>query len=166
MGSGPIAGLGEVVIPAVHAGSSIMPGKVNPSLAECLNMICFNVIGNDLSVVMAAQAGQFELNVMLPGMLKCILDSIDMLKNFLPIFTANMVDELKPNLNRIKENVEKSPALVTLLNPYIGYVKAAEIYKEALNSKKSIKELILNKHLMTEEEVDKVLSKGNMLGLK
>jgi len=78
MASGPVAGLAEIAIPAVHAGSSIMPGKVNPSLAECMNMICFNVIGNDAAVSHAAQAGQFELNVMLPGMLKCVLESTDM----------------------------------------------------------------------------------------
>jgi aspartate ammonia-lyase len=166
MASGPRAGLQEILIPAVHAGSSIMPGKVNPSLAECLNMICFNVVGNDVSVAMATQAGQFELNVMLPGMLKCILESTDMLKNFLPIFAANMIDNLKANLDKIAENVEKSPVLVTLLNPYIGYLKAAEIYKESLNSKKSIRELILSKGLMSEEAIDKALSKNNILGLK
>ncbi|MGI0039627.1 MAG: aspartate ammonia-lyase, partial [Nitrososphaera sp.] len=140
MASGPTAGLAEVLIPAVHAGSSIMPGKVNPSLAECLNMVCFNVMGNDVSVAMAAQAGQFELNVMLPGMLKCVLDSTDMLKNFLPIFAANMVDGLKANKDRLESYVEKSPVLVTLLNPYIGYLKAAEIYKESLRTGKSIRE--------------------------
>src|SRR5919106_1525437 len=164
MASGPTAGFAEILIPAVHAGSSIMPGKVNPSLAECLNMICFNVIGNDVSVAMAAQAGQFELNVMLPGMLKCVLDSTDMLKNFLPIFSANMVDNLKVNSERTAEKVEKSPILVTLLNPYIGYLKAAEIYKESLKTNKSIRELVLSKGLMTKEQIDKVLSKENILG--
>ena len=166
MASGPDAGLNELLIPAVHAGSSIMPGKVNPSLAECLNMICFNVVGNDLSVAMASQAGQFELNVMLPGMLKCMLESTDMLKNFLPIFSSNMVDNLKVNSEKIAENVEKSPILVTLLNPYIGYLKAAEIYKESINSKKPIKELILSKGLMTENDINKAFSKESILGLK
>jgi aspartate ammonia-lyase len=166
MASGPDAGLNELLIPAVHAGSSIMPGKVNPSLAECLNMICFNVVGNDLSVAMASQAGQFELNVMLPGMLKCMLESTDMLKNFLPIFSSNMVDNLKVNLEKIAENVEKSPILVTLLNPYIGYLKAAEIYKESINSKKPIRELILSKGLMTENDINKAFSKESILGLK
>ncbi len=166
MASGPDAGLNELLIPAVHAGSSIMPGKVNPSLAECLNMICFNVVGNDLSVAMASQAGQFELNVMLPGMLKCMLESTDMLKNFLPIFSSNMVDNLKVNSEKIAENVEKSPILVTLLNPYIGYLKAAEIYKESINSKKPIRELILSKGLMTENDINKAFSKESFLGLK
>jgi aspartate ammonia-lyase len=164
MASGPTAGLAEILIPAVHAGSSIMPGKVNPSLAECLNMICFNIMGNDVSVAMAAQAGQFELNVMLPGMLKCVLDSTDMLKNFLPIFAANLVDGIEANKDRLASYLEKSPVLVTLLNPYIGYLKAAEIYKESLKTDKSIRELVLSKGLMTEEQLDKVLSKENILG--
>jgi aspartate ammonia-lyase len=164
MASGPTAGFAEILIPAVHAGSSIMPGKVNPSLAECLNMICFNIIGNDVSVAMAAQAGQFELNVMLPGMLKCVLDSTDMLKNFLPIFAANLIDGIEANKDRLESYIEKSPVLVTLLNPYIGYLKAAEIYKESLKTNKSIRELVLDKGLMTKEQIDKVLSKENILG--
>jgi aspartate ammonia-lyase len=164
MAAGPTAGLAEILIPAVHAGSSIMPGKVNPSLAECLNMVCFNVMGNDVSVAMAAQAGQFELNVMLPGMLKCVLDSTDMLKNFLPIFAKNMVDGIQANKEKLASYIEKSPVLVTLLNPYIGYLKAAEIYKESLKTNKSIRELVLSKGLMTEQDLDKALSKKNILG--
>jgi aspartate ammonia-lyase len=164
MASGPTAGFAEIVIPAVHAGSSIMPGKVNPSLAECLNMVCFNVIGNDVSVAMAAQAGQFELNVMLPGMLKCVLDSTDMLKNFLPIFAANLVDGIEANKERLESYIEKSPVLVTLLSPHIGYLKAAEIYKESLKTNKSIRELVLSKGLMSKEQLNKVLSKENILG--
>ena len=164
MASGPTAGLAEILIPAVHAGSSIMPGKVNPSLAECLNMVCFNIIGNDVSVAMAAQAGQFELNVMLPGMLKCVLDSTDMLKNFLPVFAANMVDGIEANRDKLESYIEKSPVLVTLLNPYIGYLKAAEIYKESLKTGKGIRELVLAKKLMTKDQLDKALSKKNILG--
>lgn len=166
MASGPIVGFAEILIPAVHAGSSIMPGKVNPSLAECLNMICFNIVGNDVSVAMAAQAGQFELNVMLPGMLKCVLDSTDMLKNFLPIFASNMIDGLKDNRKKLESYVEKSPILVTLLTPYIGYKNAAEIYKESSKANKTIKELVLSTGLMKEEEIDKALSQENIIGLK
>jgi aspartate ammonia-lyase len=164
MASGPTAGFAEIFVPPVHAGSSIMPGKVNPSLAECLNMICFNIIGNDVSVAMAAQAGQLELNVMLPGMLKCVLDSMDMLKNFLPVFAKNMIDGLKENRERIESYIEKSPTLITLLNPYIGYLQAAEIYKESVNTKTSVRELILRRGLMTREEIDRILSKENILG--
>jgi aspartate ammonia-lyase len=164
MASGPTAGLSEILIPAVHAGSSIMPGKVNPSLAECLNMICFNIIGNDVSAALAAQAGQFELNVMMPSMLKCVLESTDMLKNFLPIFAANLVDGIKANNDKLESYIQKSPVLVTLLNPYIGYLKAAEIYKESLKTDKSIRELVLSKGLMSKEQLDKVLSRQNILG--
>lgn len=166
MASGPIAGMGEILIPAVHAGSSIMPGKVNPSLAECLNMVCFNIIGNDVSVAMAAQAGQFELNVMLPGMLKCVLDSTDMLKNFLPIFAANMIDGLKANRERLESYIGKSPILVTLLNTQIGYIKAAEIYKESLKTGKSVRELVLEQKLMSPEALDRALSVDSILGRK
>ena len=141
-----------------------MPGKVNPSLAECLNMICFNMIGNDVSVAMAAQAGQFELNVMLPGMLKCVLDSTDMLNNFLPIFTSNMIDGLQANRKKLESYIEKSPVLVTLLNPYIGYQKAAEVYKESLKTNKSIREVILSKGFMTKEDLDNALTIDNLLG--
>ena len=166
MASGPISGLSEITIPAVHAGSSIMPGKVNPSLSECLNMICFIIVGNDVSVALAAQAGQFELNVMLPGMIKDMLESTDMLKNFLSVFASNMIDGLKANEQKLESLVEKSPILVTLLNSHIGYLKASEIYKESMATNKSIKELILEKGLMTKEELDNALSKKNILGLK
>src|SRR6476660_5775475 len=163
MASGPTAGFGEILIPAVHAGSSIMPGKVNPSLAECLNMICFNMIGNDVSVAMAAQAGQFELNVMLPGMLKCVLESTDMLKNFLPIFASKMIDGVTANRTKLESYADKSPAIVALLNPYIGYMKAAEIYKESLRTSKSIKELVLTEGLMTKDDLDRALGKARIL---
>ena len=157
MASGPIAGLSEIGIPAVHAGSSIMPGKVNPSIAECMNMICFSVIGNDTTVSFAAQAGQFELNVMLPGMLKSVLDSIDMLTNFLPIFSKNLIDGLTANQTKLKENIENSPVIVTLLTPKIGYLKSADLFKESLKSGKTIRELVVSKKLLTNKEVDSLL---------
>jgi len=164
MASGPNAGFAEILIPAVHPGSSIMPGKVNPSLAECLDMICFNIVGNDVSVAMAAQAGQFELNVMLPGMTKNVLDSAKMLKNFLPKFAKNMVDCLEADRQRLESQVDKSPILVTLLNPHIGYLKAAEIYKESMKTGISIRQLVLSKGLISKENLDKILSKANLLG--
>ncbi|GKS67325.1 aspartate ammonia-lyase [Nitrosarchaeum sp.] len=154
MASGPIAGLSELGIPAVHAGSSIMPGKVNPSLAECMNMICFNIIGNDTAVSYAAQSGQFELNVMMPGMLKCMLESTDMLKNFLPIFSANLIDGLSANKEKLQSNIENSPVIVTLLTPKIGYLKSAELFKESIKTGKSIRELVTSKKLMDNKEID------------
>ncbi len=154
MASGPVAGLSELGIPAVHAGSSIMPGKVNPSLAECMNMICFNIIGNDTAVSYAAQSGQFELNVMMPGMLKCMLESTDMLKNFLPIFSANLIDGLSANKEKLQSNIESSPVIVTLLTPKIGYLKSAELFKESLKTGKTIRELVTSKKLMSNKEID------------
>ncbi|NOJ29004.1 MAG: aspartate ammonia-lyase [Nitrososphaeraceae archaeon] len=164
MACGPVAGFSEIMVPAVHAGSSIMPGKVNPSLAECMNMICFQIIGNDVAVAMSAQAGQFELNVMLPGMLKSILDSTDMLINFMPIFARNLVEGITANEEKISQIIGRSPILITLLNPYIGYLKSAEIYKEAMKTGINIKELVLSKKLMSEEELENALSVKNILG--
>ncbi len=157
MASGPIAGLAEIKIPAVHAGSSIMPGKVNPSLAECMNMVCFNIIGNDSAVSHAAQAGQFELNVMLPGMLKCVLESTDMLSNFVPIFSSNLIDGLTADKKKLQENIENSPVIVTLLTPKIGYQKSAELFKESLKSGKTIRELVLSKKLLTSKQIKSLL---------
>ena len=164
MASGPTAGLAEIVIPAVHPGSSIMPGKINPSLAECLNMICFNIIGNDLAVTMASQAGQFELNVMLPGMLKWVLDSMDMLRNFLPVFSANLIEGIQANVDKLSRYVYRSPVLVTVLNPYIGYVKASEIYKKALETNRNVKDIVVEEGLMKAEDVERVFSRSNLIG--
>jgi aspartate ammonia-lyase len=117
-------------------------------------MICFNVIGNDVSVAMAAQAGQFELNVMLPGMLKAVMDSTDMLKNFVPIFSANLIDGLSANEKRLQQNIEKSPVIVTLLAPKIGYQKSADLFKESLKTGKTIRELVTSQKILTDKEID------------
>ena len=154
MASGPIAGLAEIGIPAIHAGSSIMPGKVNPSLAECMNMVCFEIIGNDAAVSHAAHGGQFELNVMLPGMLRSILESTDMLKNFVPIFSSNLIDGLTADRGGLRKNIEKSPVIVTLLAPKIGYLKSADLFKESLKSGKTIRELAVSRGLLSDKEVD------------
>jgi aspartate ammonia-lyase len=157
MASGPVAGLSELGIPAVHAGSSIMPGKVNPSLAECMNMICFNIIGNDTTTALAAQSGQFELNVMLPVMLKVVLESTDMLKNFVPIFSCNLIAGLTANKQKLRQHIENSPVIVTFLSPKLGYLVSAEIYKESLKTGKTIRELVVSKGLMSEKEVNALL---------
>ncbi|KAG2480348.1 MAG: Aspartate ammonia-lyase [Nitrosopumilales archaeon] len=157
MASGPVAGISEIEIPVVHAGSSIMPGKVNPSLAECMNMICFNIFGNDTTVSNAAKAGQFELNVMLPVMLKCVLESTDMLNNFLPIFTANLIDGITANKQKLQQNIENSPVIVTLLAPKIGYQKSAELFKESLKTGKTIRELAISKKLLTNQQIKSLL---------
>ena len=128
-------------------------------------MICFVIVGRDVSIAMAAQAGQFELNVMLPGMLKNILDATDMLINFLPIFAFNFIDGIQANTSKLRDQMENSPILITLLNPYIGYLRAAEIYKEALETRRSIRELVLERKLMNEQELNKALSDEKILGL-
>ena len=157
MASGPVAGLSEIGIPAVHAGSSIMPGKVNPSLAECMNMVCFSIIGNDSTVALAAQAGQFELNVMLPVMLKSVLDSTDMLRNFVPIYSHNLIDGLSANKEKLRQYIENSPVIVTLLSPKLGYQTSADLYKESLKTGKTIRQLVISKGLMSEKEVKSFL---------
>ncbi len=157
MASGPVAGISEIGIPAVHAGSSIMPGKVNPSLAECMNMVCFNIIGNDTTVALAAQSGQFELNVMLPVMLKAVLESTDMLKNFVPIFSQNLIEGLTANKQKLRQYIENSPVIVTLLAPKLGYLASADLYKESLKTGKTIRHLVVSKGLMSEKEVNSLL---------
>ncbi len=119
-----------------------------------MNMVCYSIIGNDTADANAAQGGQFELNVMLPGMLKAMLDSTDMLKNFVPIFSKNLIDGLTANEERLQQNIEKSPVIVTLLAPKIGYQKSADLFKESLKTGKTIRELVVSKKLLTEKEVD------------
>ena len=157
MASGPFAGLSEIVIPVVHAGSSIMPGKVNPSLAECMNMVCFDIMGKDSTVALAAQAGQFELNVMLPVMLKSLLDSMDMLRNFVPVYSKNLIDGLTANKEKLRQYVENSPVMVTFLSPKLGYQVSADLYKESLRTGKTIRQLVISKGLMSEKEVKALL---------
>ena len=166
MASGPVAGLSEIGIPAVHAGSSIMPGKVNPSLAECMNMVCFDIIGKDSTVALAAQAGQFELNVMLPVMLKSVLDSMDMLRNFVPIYSKNLIDGLTANKEKLRQHVENSPVIVTLLSPKLGYQVSADLYKESLKTGKTIRQLVISKGLMSEKEVKTLLDRSIWLFCK
>jgi len=120
-------------------------------------MICYSIIGNDTTVTLATQAGQFELNVMLPVMLKAVLDSTDMLTNFLPIFAVNLIDGLTANKKKLQDNIEKSPVIVTLLAPKIGYQKSADLFKESIKTGKTIRELVISKKLMTKKQVDSLL---------
>jgi len=157
MSSGPKTGLSEINLPPVQPGSSIMPGKVNPVMAEALNMVCFQVIGNDLTVSMAAQAGQLELNVMMPVIIYNILYSIDILENILKVFTEKCLAGITANSERCRDYVEKSMGLAAALNPHIGYEKAAEIAKEANRTGKTIRELLIEKKIFTKEQVDRIL---------
>ena len=157
MASGPVAGLAEIRVPAVHAGSSIMPGKVNPSLAECMNMVCFAVAGNDAAVGMAAQAGQFELNVMLPGMLRAVLDSTDMLSNFVPVFATSLVGGIESDREGLAKRAQGSPVMVTLLAPRIGYQAAASLFKESLATGTPVGDLAVSKGLVSASEAGALL---------
>jgi len=157
LGSGPTTGFAELILPAVQPGSSIMPGKVNPSMAEMMNMVCFQVMGNDSTVTLASQAGQLELNVMMPVIIYNILMSIEILKNGLDAFNKRCVAGLMADEKKCREYAEKSISIVTALNPVIGYLRAAEIAKEAVKTGRSIMDVIREKNIMPEKELRKVL---------
>jgi len=156
MGSGPTSGLAEIKLPPVQPGSSIMPGKVNPVLAECLNMISFQIIGNDTAVSLASQAGQLELNVMTPVMISNILDSVSMLKNYLPVFQSQCIEDIQVDDERMVKIAGINPSLVTILSPKIGYLQAAELAHEAMETNQSIRELAVKKGIVSFEEAEKL----------
>jgi aspartate ammonia-lyase len=156
MGSGPTAGFDEIVLPPVQPGSSIMPGKVNPVMPECADMIAFQIIGNDTVVTLAAQAGQFELNVMTPAIVHNILESISLLNHYLPVFTEHCIDGIVANERRLLSTIGINPILATLLSPKIGYLKAAEIAHESMVTHRPIQELAVEKGILTKEEADRM----------
>ncbi|MEJ7590039.1 MAG: aspartate ammonia-lyase [Planctomycetaceae bacterium] len=158
MSSGPTTGLAEIRLPGVAAGSSIMPGKVNPSMPEMLNMVCYQIIGNDLAISMAVQAGQLELNVMMPVMAFNLMFSTEILKNSLEVFTKLCVEGITADETRCRRYAEMSMSLVTALNPIIGYANAVEIVKEALKSGKTIVETIREKNVLSEQQLEDVLN--------
>ncbi len=162
MSSGPRAGLNEINLPAMQNGSSIMPGKVNPVIPEVINEIAFNIIGNDLTITLAVEAGQLELNAFEPIIFFNLFQSLDTLTNGIDTFTNNCIVGITANKERCKEMVDNSIGVVTAICPYIGYKNAANIAKEALNTGRSVKELILEKNIMTEEELIKVLDPYKM----
>jgi aspartate ammonia-lyase len=157
LASGPTTGFAEIVLPAVQPGSSIMPGKVNPSMAEMLNMVCFQVIGNDLTVAMAVQAGQLELNVMMPVMAYNLHHSIEILKNALRAFTDRCVVGIVADADRCRRYAESSMALATALNTHIGYARAAEVVKRALREQKTIIDVVRDEKLLTEDQIAQIL---------
>jgi len=157
LSSGPRTGLAEIRLPAVQPGSSIMPGKVNPVMAECLGMVAMQVVGNDTAVALAVQAGQLELNVFMPVMAHNVLGSLEILKNFLPVFTEKCIRGLEADEARCRAYFESSVGLATILNSSLGYAKAAQVAKEAAATGKSLRELILEKKLMTEEDLARAL---------
>lgn len=164
LSSGPRTGFNEIILPPVQPGSSIMPGKVNPVMAEMLNMVCFQVLGHDATVTLAAQAGQLELNVMMPVMIHNLLSAIEILKNALNTFTERCVKGIQANQEFCREFMEKSLGMATVLNPFIGYAKAAEVSKEAFRTGKTIREVILEKKILSAEELDKILTPKYLTG--
>jgi aspartate ammonia-lyase len=157
MSSGPQTGLAEINLPAVQPGSSIMPGKVNPVMAEMLNMACFQVIGNDTTITMAVQAGQLELNVMMPVMAFDMLMSIDILKNAMTVFAEYCVEGITANEERCRDYVEHSNGLATALNAYIGYSAAAKVAQENSRTGRPIREIVLEMGILSAEDLDRIL---------
>ncbi|MBI5048581.1 MAG: aspartate ammonia-lyase [Deltaproteobacteria bacterium] len=157
LSSGPRTGFAEITLPPVQPGSSIMPGKVNPVMAEMLNMVSFQVMGNDLTIAMAAQAGQLELNVMMPVINHNMLQSLEILKNSVKAFTDRCVKGIKANKTRCREMAEKSVGIATVLNPFVGYQAAASVAKEAVAGGKTIKEIVLRNGILSKKEIEKIL---------
>jgi aspartate ammonia-lyase len=153
LASGPATGLAEIELPAVQAGSSIMPGKVNPSMAEMLGMVCFQVLGNDAAVAWAVGAGQLELNVMMPAMAHNLLQSLEVLTNAVGVFTSRCVSGIRADAERCRRYAESSVSLATVLNPRIGYDRAAEIVKEALAQGRTVLEVARERAGLSEEEI-------------
>ena len=157
LSSGPRCGIGEIQLPATQPGSSIMPGKVNPVMAESMMMVCAQVIGNDVTITWAGANGNFELNVMMPVMAHDILESIRLLANVVDIFTEKCVRGIVANEERCRELVELSMAMVTSLSPKIGYDRAAEIAKESAKTGRTVREIAREKKILPEDELERAL---------
>ena len=162
MGSGPRAGLGEISLPDLQPGSSIMPGKVNPVICEATMMVCVQVIGNDAAVAFAGASGNFELNVMLPVMARNLLESIQLLANVTRLLADRCVMGIQANIEHCRKLAESSPSIVTPLNRYIGYENAAAVAKQALKEQKTIREVVIengfvNNGALTEDQLDAAL---------
>jgi aspartate ammonia-lyase len=158
LASGPRTGLAEILLPAVQPGSSIMPGKVNPSIAEMVNQVCFQALGLDTTVAMAAEAGQLELNVMMPVMTHNIVFGLIIVGNASRIFAERCVDGIEADEKQCAYWLERSPALVTALAPRIGYAESAKLAKEALATGLTVKELVVKKQLLKGAELEEVLN--------
>lgn len=163
LSSGPRTGIGEINLPPMQPGSSIMPGKVNPVIPEVVNQIAFRVIGNDLTVTLGAEGGQLELNVFEPVIVLSIFESIEMLKNGMNTLKYRCIDGITANEKRCRELVENSIGLITALNPVLGYETSTKLAKEALETNRGVYELVLEQKLLTKEELDNFLKPENMI---
>lgn len=164
LGSGPRGGLGELILPANEPGSSIMPGKVNPTQCEAMTMVAIQVMGNDATIGIGASQGNFELNVFMPVIIYNFLNSVNLLSDAMESFTDKLLRGLVVNEAKMKDNLEKSLMLVTALNPIIGYENAAKIAKKAYNGNKTLKEACLDLGLLDEEAFDRVVDPSKMIG--
>ena len=162
LASGPATGFYEIVLPAVQPGSSIMPGKVNPSMAEMLNQVCFQALGFDTTITFAAQAGQLELNVMMPVIIHNMLWALEILKNAMNAFTERCVKGITANVEKCEDYAFKSASLVTALAPYIGYLASAEIAKEQVKTGRDIREIVRERNLLPEEDLAEILRPAAM----
>ncbi|MBU0756283.1 MAG: aspartate ammonia-lyase [Planctomycetes bacterium] len=163
LSSGPRTGFNEINLPPMQPGSSIMPGKVNPVIPEVVNQIAFKVIGNDLTVTLAAEAGQLQLNVMEPVIAQSLFESIEMLKNGMKVLRYKCIDGITANVDRCRELVVNSIGIITALNPTLGYEISSSLAKEALEKNRGVYELVLEKGLMSKEELDEILAPENMI---
>jgi aspartate ammonia-lyase len=157
LSSGPRTGFAEIQLPAVQPGSSIMPGKVNPVMPEVLDMVAFQVVGNDLTVALAVQAGQLELNVMMPAMIYNVLQSMEILKNTLEVFRSRCVAGITADPGRCEQYALHSVGIATALNRHIGYAAAAEVAKDSMRTGKSIYEIVVERKLLDSEELRRIL---------
>lgn len=164
LASGPQTGLAEIVLPAVQPGSSIMPGKVNPSMLECMNQLLFHIIGADTAVAYASQAGQLELNVMMPLMAFEMTFSLEILKNYLPVFIEKCIRGIEADREQCRAYYVSSPSLATALNPIIGYARAAEIAKESAKSGTPIPQLLRERGILSEEEIARIFTPEFLAG--
>jgi fumarate hydratase class II len=162
LSSGPTTGLGEITCPVVQPGSSIMPGKVNPVLAEMLNMAMFHIMGNDLTITMAAQAGQLELNVMMPIIAHNLFESMHVMIGSVRAFTYKCVVGLIANRERAEGWLAKNPILVTALNPKIGYLNGAAVAKKSLEQNRSIREIVVEMGFLSDSEAAQLLDARKM----
>ncbi len=162
LGSGPTSGIHEIRLPAVQPGSSIMPGKVNPVMAEALMMVCARVMGNHTTITVAGERGNFELNVMMPVLADALLESVTLLAHASSAFTHRCVRGIEANEARARELLEKNPSIATALNPYIGYDRAAEVAKEAAARGVSVRQVVLEKGLLPPEKIDEALDVRSM----
>jgi fumarate hydratase class II len=166
LGSGPRCGIGEISLPENEPGSSIMPGKVNPTQSEAMTMVCAQVFGNDVTINIAGSSGNFELNVFMPVIAFNILQSIKLLADSCESFSEHCVEGITANESNIKKHLENSLMLVTSLNPVIGYDNAAKVAKKAHKENKTLKEAVLELGLLTAEKFDEVVRPEKMIGVR